>query len=64
VTQYQCMLGKDEMLLRLGHISYMPPGSWEEQETLSLRSQGMWLPQRREYFFVLSRDRQMFFGLL
>jgi hypothetical protein len=64
VTQQQCMLGKDEMLLRLGHIPYMPRGSWEEEKTLSLRSQGMWLPQRREYFFVLSRDRQLFFGLL
>jgi hypothetical protein len=64
VTQHQCMLGKDEMLLRLGYSSYMPPGSWEEQETLSLRSQGMWLPQRRECFLVLSRDRQIFFGLL
>jgi hypothetical protein len=63
-TTHLCMLGKEEMLYKLGHMPYLAPGSEDELETLVLRSQGVWLPVRREYFFVLSRDRQMFFGLL
>jgi hypothetical protein len=63
-TRNQCILSKEEMLFKLGHLPYLAPGSKDEIETLSLRSQGMWLPRRREYFFVLGRDRQVFFSLL
>ena len=63
-TQQQCMLGKEEMLFRLGHVPYLAPGSFREMESFSLRSQGTWLPQRRDNFFVLGRDRQIFFMLL
>jgi hypothetical protein len=63
-TGHLCMLGKEEMLYKLGYMPYLAPGSEDELETLVLRSQGVWLPVRREYFFVLSRDRQIFFGLV
>jgi hypothetical protein len=58
------MLEKEEMFHKLGYMPYLAPGSNDVLETLILRSQGVWLPVRRKYFFVRSRDRQMFFGLL
>jgi hypothetical protein len=58
------MLGKEEMFHKLGYMPYLAPGSNGELKILILRSQGVWLPVRREYFFVRSRVRQMFSGIL
>lgn len=63
-TRHQCTLGKEEMLFTRDRMPCVAPGNSEELDTLSLPSQGMWRPGRRECFLVLGRDRQIFFALL
>lgn len=62
-TTNQCILGKAEMLYKLGFSPYHNLLD-EELETSLLRVQGTWLPQRRRYFSAVGRDRQIFYAFL
>ncbi|KAF2637831.1 hypothetical protein P280DRAFT_520953 [Massarina eburnea CBS 473.64] len=50
-TYTKCMLGKDEMLVRLGSLPAHPVSSTEEKEELDLRCSGVWLPRTVRYFY-------------
>lgn len=63
ITRLQCVLGKEEILHKLGYMPYHEMEG-EELETHMLRVEGLWLPQRRRYFDLMGKDRQVLFGLL
>jgi hypothetical protein len=63
ITRHNCALGKEETLYKLGYMPYHEPEG-EALDTLALRVDGMWLPDRRRYFALMGQDRQVFFALL
>ncbi|KAF3033635.1 hypothetical protein E8E12_004407 [Didymella heteroderae] len=63
VTRSHCMLGKEEMLYKLGYMPYHELEG-EELDTFNLRVDGVWLPQRRRFFALMGQDRQIFFAVL
>ena len=63
ITRSNCMLGRDEMLYKIGYMPYHQLEG-EDLDTHMLRVEGMWLPQRRRYFALMGKDRQIFYALL
>ncbi|KAF1849177.1 uncharacterized protein K460DRAFT_330888 [Cucurbitaria berberidis CBS 394.84] len=63
-TTGKCMLGREEMLLSMGHPSSHPISSTEEKEDLTLRMGGMWLPRPRYYFFAVTRNGKVFYTIM
>ena len=63
ITRTHCMLGKDEILFKLGYMPYHQLEG-EELDTHMLRVDGVWLPQKRRHFALIGQGRQVFFALL
>lgn len=62
-TNSMCMLGKEEMLWKIGYRPYHEPEG-EDSDTLNLRLGGVWLPQSLRYFASVTKDRQAFYAIL
>lgn len=65
ITRRQCMLDKENMLMKIGQFPYHVKGEEEiVRRRFDERSPGKWLPQTQRYFASLGKDRQMIFAIL
>jgi hypothetical protein len=64
-TKGKCMLNKEEMISEIGKAPYYAPGNEPLiEEDTSRRARGTWLPRAEIYFYLMGKDRQVFFALL
>lgn len=63
-TTSKCLLGREELLVSLGHPRSHPVSTLEEQAVLDLRVKGVWLPRPRRYFFPVHRAAKVFYTIV
>ncbi|KAH7081153.1 hypothetical protein BKA63DRAFT_202647 [Paraphoma chrysanthemicola] len=63
-TETQCMLGKEEFCVKLGLLPLHPISTIQEAVDLDHRSNGVWLPRPRQYFFSINRHGKVIFTML
>lgn len=63
-TETQCMLGKEEFFVKLGQLPLHPVSTDEEAVDLDKRSNGVWLPRPRQYFFSINRHAKVIYTML
>ena len=63
-TGGKCMLGKEEIFIKLGLLPLHPVSTDEEAKDLDMRSKGTWLPRRRPYLFSINRHGKVIYTLI
>ncbi|KAH7091653.1 hypothetical protein FB567DRAFT_279067 [Paraphoma chrysanthemicola] len=63
-TETQCMLGKEEFCVKLGLLPLQLISTIQEAVDLDHRSNGVWLPRPRQYFFSINRHGKVIFTML
>lgn len=63
-TEGKCMLGREEILINMGHKPSHPVSSPEEANQRALRLSSTWLPTSHHYFYPVHREYKVLYTLL